>query len=65
MKILKSHLVIKNVPPELPGHGLGDIVAKVAQPIAKAIDRVSGGKTHLANCPPCKKRQEDWNKIRI
>lgn len=31
--------------------GLGDLVAKVAQPIARAIDRVAG--TNIAECSGC------------
>lgn len=41
--------------------GLGDAVAKVAQPIAGAIDAVAG--THLKGCGGCKKRQEKLNKL--
>lgn len=36
---------------------LGDAVAAIAQPVAKAIDRVAH--TNLANCAGCKRRQ-DW-----
>lgn len=39
--------------------GLGDAVAVVAQPIAKAIDRVAG--TDLANCKGCDGRQSALN----
>jgi len=38
---------------------LGDAVATVAQPIARAIDRVAG--TDLQNCGACKRRQARWN----
>jgi lauroyl/myristoyl acyltransferase len=41
--------------------GLGDVVAAVAQPIAKTIDFVA--KTNLQNCSSCKARQEKLNKI--
>ena len=41
--------------------GLGDLVAKVAQPIAKAIDTVAG--TKLATCPPCSQRQAKLNAL--
>lgn len=41
--------------------GLGDLVAKVAQPIAKAIDKVAG--TNLKECGGCKKRQAALNKM--
>lgn len=40
---------------------LGDIVAAVAQPVAKAIDRVAH--TNLANCAGCKRRQEWLNQV--
>jgi hypothetical protein len=41
--------------------GLGDLVAKVAQPIAGAIDSVVG--TDIKNCGGCKKRQEYLNNL--
>lgn len=41
--------------------GLGDAVAAVAQPIAKAIDAVAG--TNVQGCGACKKRQEALNKL--
>ncbi len=40
--------------------GLGDVVAAVAQPIARGIDAVAG--TDLANCAGCGQRKKDWNK---
>lgn len=40
--------------------GLGDVVAKLAQPIAGAIDAVAG--TNLKNCGGCKRRKELLNK---
>lgn len=39
--------------------GLGDVVAAVAQPIARAIDAVAG--TSIANCGGCTGRQEQLN----
>ncbi len=39
---------------------LGDKVAAVAQPIAKAIDRVAG--TDIQNCGGCKQRKEALNR---
>jgi hypothetical protein len=39
--------------------GLGDLVASVAQPIARAIDRVAG--TNVAGCGGCKDRQGKLN----
>ncbi len=41
--------------------GLGDLVAKVAQPIAKGIDSIAG--TDIQNCGGCKKRQEALNNL--
>ena len=41
--------------------GLGDAVAKIAQPIAKTIDSIAG--TDIQNCGGCKKRQEKLNNI--
>jgi hypothetical protein len=41
--------------------GIGDLVEKVARPIAHAIDAVSGGKTHVSGCNGCKGRQEWLN----
>jgi hypothetical protein len=40
--------------------GLGDAVAAVAQPTAKAIDAVLG--TNLQNCTGCSQRKNNWNK---
>jgi len=40
--------------------GLGDIVERVAQPIAKTIDKALG--TNIKNCSGCKKRKELLNK---
>lgn len=41
--------------------GLGTVVAAVAKPIARAIDKVAG--TNLRNCGGCRKREETLNKI--
>ena len=41
--------------------GLGDLVARVAQPIAKAIDAVLG--TKVQSCKACAKRREALNNI--
>jgi len=43
-----------------PIAGVGDIVHKVAQPIARVIDRVV--KTNIQGCGGCKKRREALNK---
>ena len=40
--------------------GLGDKVERIAQPIAKAIDRVF--KTNIQECGACKKRKAYLNK---
>jgi hypothetical protein len=40
--------------------GLGDVVATVAQPIARTIDRIAG--TDIQNCPGCKQRRETLNR---
>lgn len=40
---------------------LGDMIAQVAQPIAKAIDAVLG--TKVQSCKACAKRREALNKI--
>lgn len=41
--------------------GLGDRVEKVAQPIAKVIDKIAG--TNIQECGSCKKRKEYLNNI--
>jgi hypothetical protein len=43
--------------------GLGDLVAKVADPIAGAIDRASGGRTRVRGCAACAKRKEMLNHL--
>lgn len=44
-----------------PSSGLGDLVASVAQPIARAIDSVAG--TNIAECGGCKKRRAMLNNL--
>lgn len=44
-------------PPKLIG--LGDVVAMVAQPVARAIDRVAG--TNIEHCSGCAKRRAALN----
>lgn len=39
--------------------GLGDQVARIAKPIARAVDAVFG--TDIEHCPSCKARQEWMN----
>jgi len=41
--------------------GAGDAVAKIAEPIAGLIDKVTGGKTRLKGCSACAKRKEMLN----
>jgi len=41
--------------------GLGDAVALVAQPIARAIDSVAG--TNIQGCSGCQQRKEALNKL--
>jgi len=54
-------------PQDIPGwtkpksKGLGDKVEKIAQPIAKVIDRVAG--TNIQGCGACKKRRDKLNKM--
>lgn len=43
--------------------GIGDLVAIGAQPIAKVIDKVAGGKTNLQNCGGCNQRKDNLNKM--
>jgi len=40
---------------------IGDTVARLAKPIARAADRVLG--TNLKNCEGCKKRQARLNRL--
>jgi hypothetical protein len=47
---------MRNSADALAVRGLGDLVAKVAKPIAKAIGKDP-------NCPGCKKRQEKLNAL--
>ena len=41
-------------------NGLGDHVERIAQPIARAIDKVAG--TNIQGCGACQKRKEALNK---
>jgi hypothetical protein len=47
--------------PTAPKVGLGDLVEKVAQPIAKAIDRVF--KTNVQGCGGCRRRKAALNRL--
>lgn len=48
--------IINGVPQKIP---LGDRIARIAQPMARKIDKVL--KTYLANCGGCKQMQKDLN----
>jgi hypothetical protein len=50
----------KKAAPKKKISGLGDIVEKVAQPIAKSIDRLFG--TNIKDCGGCKNRKNSLNK---
>lgn len=50
--------ILKNAPADKI-NGLGDLVAFVAQPVARAIDKLAG--TKLVGCGGCKKRRELLN----
>ncbi len=52
---------VKSFDPEPKNIGLGDAVAMMAKPIAKAIDLVTG--TNLKSCGGCAKRQAALNRI--
>jgi len=39
--------------------GIGDVVHRIAQPIAKSIDKVAG--TNIQGCGACQKRKEYLN----
>jgi|TARA_R110000744_G_scaffold141869_1_gene253312 hypothetical protein len=43
-----------------PKVGLGDRVERIAQPVARVIDRLAG--TNIQGCGGCKKRREALNK---
>lgn len=45
----------------LPIKGLGDLVARVANPVAGVIDKVAG--TNLKGCGGCKGRRETLNRV--
>ena len=46
-------------PPKITG--LGDAIALIAKPIARALDRVAG--TKLEHCQPCARRQAKLNRL--
>ena len=60
-KAAKAERVSQIIGRQRKPFGLGDAVASVAQPIARAIDRVAG--TKIAECGGCKKRRAALNKL--
>jgi hypothetical protein len=60
--IIKGPILPKNKPQKpiekLP-LGIGDRVERIAQPIARAIDRVAG--TNIQGCGACQKRKKYLN----
>lgn len=46
--------------PQPKPDGLGDRVERIAQPIARVIDKVAG--TNIQGCGACQKRKEALNK---
>ena len=48
-------------PPPAQSRGLGDLVATLADPIARASDALFG--THLVGCQPCAQRREALNRL--
>ena len=46
----------------VPKRGRGDWIALFAQPIARMIDKLSGGRTHVATCGGCKQMQQRLNR---
>ena len=47
------------IPSPVTRRGLGDRVERIAQPIAKAIDKIAG--TDIQGCGGCQKRKEFLN----
>ena len=45
---------------QVPKRGVGDQVERIAQPIAKVIDKALG--TDIQNCNSCKRRRDYLNK---
>lgn len=50
----------RKTPPKNEIKGLGDVVERIAKPIAKSIDRVLG--TNIESCGGCNKRKNSLNK---
>ncbi len=53
------HLLVAPAP--RPQTGLGDVVAKVAEPVAAAMDKLTGSK--LVGCQPCAQRRDTLNRF--
>jgi hypothetical protein len=47
--------------PKISTVGLGDVVAFIAEPMARAIDKVA--RTKLAGCAGCNKRRQFLNRL--
>jgi lauroyl/myristoyl acyltransferase len=61
IKTLSVKVADKIVMPRSRMRGLGDVVAAIANPIAKAADAVL--KTNITGCGACGKRQDKLNKL--
>jgi hypothetical protein len=60
--MIRLHDVNKSKQEEIPKiKGLGDVVAKVAEPIATVIDKVFH--THIKGCSTCAKRRKKLNDL--
>ena len=45
-----------------PKRRAGDRIARIAQPLARMIDRVTRGRTRMSRCQPCKNAQARLNR---
>ena len=61
IKILSVKIADKIITPRSRMRGLGDVVAAIANPIAKATDAILG--TSITGCGACGKRQEKLNNL--
>lgn len=60
--MIRLHDVNKSKQEEIPKiKGLGDVVAKVAEPIATIVDKVFH--THIKGCSACAKRRKKLNDL--
>jgi len=60
-KITKEQ--VSSIQQNQPSVGLGDRVERIAQPIARVIDKVAG--TNIQGCGACQKRKEWLNNITL